>query len=140
MFSQNWIVYFESALSKEPFLQRDSKSKMKNFHFLSLVLVLFSISKWQIITADKMIEEWAEKVKQHLFLCNCYGDKTMMGYYTKVEELTEECSQLAPAFDINIFENDENDISFDLPDLTTPNQFIGYQTYSVILCAREYNK
>ena len=88
MFSQNWIVYFESALSsQEPLVQRDSKAKMKNFQHFSLVLVLFSISKWQIITADKMIEEWAEKVKQHHFLCNCYGDKTMMGYYTKVEDL-----------------------------------------------------
>ena len=105
---------------------------MKNFHYFSLVLFLFSISNWQIIKADEsMIDKWAEKVKQHHFLCNCYGDKTMMGYYTKVEELSEECSQLAPAFDINIFENDGNDISFDLPDLTTPNQFIGYQTYSV---------
>ena len=31
-----------------------------------------------------------------------------MGYYKEIEEATQECMQLAPAFEIELFESSEN--------------------------------
>ena len=51
------------------------------------------------------LEKWVEKIKNVHFLNSCWGQKTMMKYYKIVEKLTDECAQLTPAFEINLFEN-----------------------------------
>merc|ERR1712107_334952 len=42
------------------------------------------------------------------FMHKCWGHKSMMKWHHKMEELQEECMQLTPSFEINLFENDED--------------------------------
>lgn len=58
---------------------------------------------------EKMVEKWAEKIMKFQFMHKCWGHKTMMNFHKKMKELHEECVQLTPSFEINLFENDQED-------------------------------
>jgi len=58
----------------------------------------------------------------------CWGQGTMMKYFKKVGEITDECNQLEPPFDIPLFDGDYGDLldDSDVNPFITSNQ--GFQT------------
>lgn len=55
----------------------------------------------------KEVKEWAKKIGKHHFMTGCWGEQSTMKYYKAIEEYTEQCMQLAPAFEIELFETED---------------------------------
>merc|ERR1711993_168199 len=89
------LVIFDISFDNN--IQRDSNMKAI---LIFTLFVIFGQSQ-----AAHHLEKWVEKIKNVHFLNSCWGQKTMMKYYKIVEKLTDECAQLTPAFEINLFEN-----------------------------------
>jgi len=75
------------------------------FFFCAIALLICGQS---FAMHEKLVEKWAQKIMKIQFMHKCWGHKSMMKWHHKMEELQEECMQLTPSFEINLFENDED--------------------------------
>jgi len=93
--------------------------------------------------AKNPYKEWAETIAHSKFLDSCWGEKTAMKHYLMVKKATEECMGLDPAFDLDLFPEEDNSNPFLVsqtgmatlpaqasffrqPNLQQPQQFLSY--------------
>lgn len=98
------------------------------------IFTLFALCGLAIVVADphKVVKEWKEKIKNHHFMCKCMGEKTMMNFYKMAEKSCEECQQLAPAMDFDLFTEADNE-EYNVVGDEMENPFIMTQAGSQLL-------
>jgi len=78
---------------------------------MKLAILTLIVGLCSLVAADphKVVKEWKEKIKNHHFMCKCMGEKTMMSFYEMAKKSCEECQQLSPAMDFELFAEADNE-------------------------------
>lgn len=76
----------------------------------------------------KEIKKWVEKISHYQFMEKCMGGKTMLKFLGAMERFGEECMQLTPAFDIDLFGDNASDEANEIPDDLDQSFAQGIQT------------